>query len=171
MLKKLLPILLLPFLLTACNKTDTEEISFSSWGSITEVQILDKVISDFERENHDIKVKFMHIPQNYFQKVHLLFASSTAPDVVFINNLYLPVYADRLEDLSQEVDKAEFYEEGINALSLLDALVTSRERSVKRERSKIGNKAYHDINRDDPGYNEFRWNTVRTMVDEIRNPK
>lgn len=75
-----------------------------------------------------------------------------------------------LTDFCENCYKA-LIEEGINALSRLDALVTSRERSVKRERSKIGNKAYHDINRDDPGYNEFRWNTVRTMVDEIRNPK
>lgn len=61
--------------------------------------------------------------------------------------------------------------EGINTLTRLDALVISRERSVKRERSKIGNKAYHHVKRANPGYNEFRWNTVRTMVDEIRNPK
>ena len=36
----------------------------------------------------------MHIPQNYFQKIHLLFASNTPPDVIFLNNLYLPIYAN-----------------------------------------------------------------------------
>lgn len=75
-----------------------------------------------------------------------------------------------LTDFCENCHKA-LIEEGINALSRLDALVTSRERSVQRERSKIGNKAYHNIKRGNPGYNEFRWNTVRTMVDEIRNPK
>ena len=100
MLKKLLILLLIPFILCACEKNTKEEITFSSWGSVTEVRIINKIISDFEHENPDIKVNFLHIPQNYFQKIHLLFASSQAPDVIFINNLYLPVYASRLEDLS-----------------------------------------------------------------------
>ena len=62
-------------------------------------------------------------------------------------------------------------EEGINALNSLDTLGTSRERSVKRERSKIGNNDYRTVKRGNPGYNDYRWNTVRTMVDEIRNPQ
>ena len=75
-----------------------------------------------------------------------------------------------LTDFCENCYKA-LIEEGNNALSRLDALVTSRERSVKRERSKIGNNAYRTVKRSNPGYNEFRWNTVRTMVDEIRNPQ
>ena len=75
-----------------------------------------------------------------------------------------------LTDFCENCYKA-LIEEGNNALSRLDALVTSRERSVKRERSKIGNNAYRTVKRGNPGYNEFRWNTVRTMVDEIRNPR
>ena len=84
MLKKLLILLLIPFILCACEKKTKEEITFSSWGSVTEVRIINKIISDFEHENPDIKVHFLHIPQNYFQKIHLLFASSQAPDVIFI---------------------------------------------------------------------------------------
>ena len=87
MLKKLLILLLIPFILCACEKKTKEEITFSSWGSVTEVRIINKIISDFEHENPDIKVNFLHIPQNYFKKIHLLFASSQAPDVIFINNL------------------------------------------------------------------------------------
>lgn len=75
-----------------------------------------------------------------------------------------------LTDFCENCYKA-LIEEGNNALSRLDALVTSRERSVKRERSKIGNNAYRTVKRGNPGYNEFRWNTVRTMVDEIRTPQ
>lgn len=118
MLKKLLIFLMLPILFCACNKQEVEEINFSSWGSITEVQILDRIISDFEQENPNIKVNFIHIPQNYFQKIHLLFASSTAPDVIFINNLYLPVYAGKLEDLTAYADNTEFFSESIDALSV-----------------------------------------------------
>jgi len=99
MLKKILCFIMLVFLCTSCTKNN-EEITFSSWGSITETEILHTLISDFEKDNPDIKINFIHIPQNYFQKLHLLFASNTEPDIIFINNLYLPIYADKLEDLS-----------------------------------------------------------------------
>ena len=94
-----------------------EEISFSSWGSVTEVQILKQVIKEFENENPEIKIKFMHIPQNYFQKIHLLFASNTAPDVLFMNNLNLPIYESKLEDLTEFVQVEKFYPPTITGMS------------------------------------------------------
>ena len=73
-----------------CGKTDNKtHIEFATWGSESEIKILKPMLEEFERENPEIKVDLMHIPQNYFQKIHLLFASNTAPDVIFINNLYL----------------------------------------------------------------------------------
>lgn len=117
-IKKIFPILLLClFLLCGCsNKTKQTTIEYASWGSKSEIDILRPILADFEKENPDIKVDFMHIPQNYFQKIHLLFASNTAPDVIFINNQYLPIYANAglLEELSQS-DK--FYPKTLKALS------------------------------------------------------
>ena len=74
-------------------------------------------MTDFEKENPNIKVNFMHIPQNYFQKIHLLFASNTAPDVIFINNLYLPIYANAnlLEELT--IKQTDYYPQSLEALS------------------------------------------------------
>ncbi len=95
-------------------------VQFSSWGSKSEIDILKPMLEDFERENPDIKIDFMHIPQNYFQKLHLLFASNTAPDVIFINNLYLPLYANAglLEDLTESgLADGNFYEKSLCALS------------------------------------------------------
>ena len=53
----------------------------------------------------------------------------------------------------------------------VDQLVKAREHTVKRERSKIGNSAYKNQGRGKPFPNTFRWETVRTMVNEIRNPQ
>lgn len=118
MLRKLLILLFVPLILCGCGKKDERvEITFSSWGSVTEVGILNTIIQEFEKENPDIKINFIHIPQNYFQKIHLLFASSQAPDVIFLNNLYLPLYVSKLEDLTNLVDKSEYYPESLKALS------------------------------------------------------
>lgn len=100
-----------------CSHQNYEEITFSSWGSVSEVKILKDIINDFETQNPGIKVKFIHIPQNYFQKIHLLFASNTSPDVIFINNLYLPVYESKLENLTNVVSNRDFYPQAIDGLS------------------------------------------------------
>ena len=119
MIKKALAFIILSFLFCGCTqKPAVEEITFSSWGSVTEVGIIKKIITDFEKENPDIKVNFMHIPQNYFQKIHLLFASNTPPDVIFINNLYLPVYEANLEDLSDVIEKEKFYSQAVKGMSI-----------------------------------------------------
>lgn len=116
MLKKLLSLLFVLILCCSCGKNSYEVVTFSSWGSITEVKILEKLILDFEKSNPEIKISFIHIPQNYFQKIHLLFVSNTEPDVIFINNLYLPQYSDRLLDLS-DLNDGSFYPQGIEVLS------------------------------------------------------
>ena len=47
------------FIATSFSVKTQEEIVFSSWGSITETRILEKLIKDFEKENPYIKIKFM----------------------------------------------------------------------------------------------------------------
>lgn len=125
-IKKLLLITTLVCSCTLCgcsNKIDNKvTIQFASWGSKSEIEILEPLLKDFESTNPDIKVDFMHIPQNYFQKIHLLFASNTAPDVIFINNLYLPIYANagvlkEIPTSSYQELKNTYYENSLKALS------------------------------------------------------
>lgn len=118
MLKRFLILCLLPILLCACTKNKQEEITFSSWGSVTEVGILNEIIKEYEKENPKVKINFIHIPQNYFQKIHLLFASNQAPDVIFINNLYLPLYYSKLEALNDIVNIEDFNSKSIEAMSI-----------------------------------------------------
>lgn len=122
--KRLLITLLLSFIfLSGCTPKDTRTvIQFASWGSKSETDILKPIINDFENKNPDIKIDFMHIPQNYFQKIHLLFASNTAPDVIFINNLYLPIYANAglLKEFPQNselVKENDYYSNALKTLS------------------------------------------------------
>ena len=114
---------ILLFTLTGCvKKSNSAAIKFASWGSQSEIEIIKPILAEFERQNPDIKVDFMHIPQNYFQKIHLLFASNLAPDVLFINNLYLPIYANAgvLEELQsakvEESNLSTFYDKSLQSL-------------------------------------------------------
>ena len=97
-------------------KDSREVVQFASWGSKSEIGIIKPILAEFEKENPEIRVDFMHIPQNYFQKIHLLFASNTPPDVIFINNQYLPLYANAglLEPMPAN---NVFYDRPLKALS------------------------------------------------------
>src|SRR5574344_1333141 len=104
------------FMVKPQKMTDKTVIKFTSWGYASEISILKPILTEFEKENPDIKIEFIHIPQNYFQKLHLLFASNLAPDVLFINNLYLPIYANAgvLEEIKPNaISKKDFYSKSL----------------------------------------------------------
>jgi multiple sugar transport system substrate-binding protein len=102
----LIVLLSLPILLNACSVSETKQagsghqtesairLQFSFWGSGEELAMMRSVISEFEATHPDIDIIPVHIPDNYFQKLHILIAGDLAPDVMMVNSLYLPVYAD-----------------------------------------------------------------------------
>lgn len=96
-------IFLCMFFISACTKKDGRvEITYSTWGSQTEIQTIKQIIKDFEHEYPEIKIKLLHIPDNYFQKLHLLVASDLSPDVIFVNNLNARIYitANKFEPIT-----------------------------------------------------------------------
>lgn len=103
------------FILNKKENTPTNTISFSSWGSQSETIIMKELIREYEQRS-GTKINFVHIPQNYFQKIQLLFASGLEPDVVFFNNQNIQMYikAGLLEDLSKYTDENTFYSEALN---------------------------------------------------------
>ena len=112
---------LITLLLSGCSSknqdnSDKVTLKFSSWGSRTEYAILKQLITEYELKNPDVKIEFIHVPENYFRKLHLLYAAKTAPDVVFLNNTYAPLYikAGLLENLSGLFDEQEFYKSAID---------------------------------------------------------
>lgn len=117
-IKNLFLCFILTLFLTGCVKSAPKtHIQFATWGSKSEMQILKPILAQFELENPEIKVDLVHIPQNYFQKIHLLFASNLAPDVIFMNNLYLPIYASAGVLDEMQSDKNIFYSKSLKALS------------------------------------------------------
>lgn len=94
----------------AARMSGSEPVSLkiSAWGSLQEAATLRGLLRDFERTHPKIRVTLMHIPDNYYQKLHLLIASDQAPDVMLTNSLNFPVYAAHgsFLDLGPRLEKA-----------------------------------------------------------------
>lgn len=120
---KIFVIFFLCVILCGCrNKDDSIVLKFSTWGSASEMSIIKPITAEFERQNPNIKIKIMHIPQDYFKKLHLLFASNLAPDVLLINNLNIPQYSNFLVDLTEYVSKKDYYPQSIDGMSIDNSL-------------------------------------------------
>lgn len=59
------------------------EISFMGWGGPEEDQGVRDLIFRFEYLNPDIKVEWLHTPQDYMPKLMSMFAAGTPPDTMF----------------------------------------------------------------------------------------
>lgn len=75
------------------NHSDKTVLRFSTWGSAEELKVLNRLVEQFEVANPQIDVQVLHVPDQYFQKLHILIAADMAPDVMFTNSLYVPVYS------------------------------------------------------------------------------
>lgn len=129
-MKKLLLLIVLilictSFIFNGFSSKKEEPLKFASWGSQNEVEIINKLIKNYEKENNT-KIEFLHIPQNYFQKLHLLFASNLAPDIIFLNNQNAKLYieADLLEDLTPffKEEEKEYYKQALDCFKKKDKL-------------------------------------------------
>ncbi len=123
--------LIILIFMSGCVKTpDKTVIRFTSWGSKSEIAVIKPLIKEFERQNPDIAVEFIHTPKNYFQKLHLLAASNLMPDVVFINNIYGVLYAENrlFLNLAEFIEKdpilseKNFFPEALNTFKYKNML-------------------------------------------------
>lgn len=83
--------------LWGCQSTADHRIhiQLSTWGSAQEVSVLKSLLQEFEASHPQVSVDLLHIPDNYYQKLHLLVASDLTPDVIFTNSISFPIYASQ----------------------------------------------------------------------------
>lgn len=127
--------------LVGCNPqppAKSIQIQLSTWGSAQEISVLKSLLKDFERSHPKIQVQLLHIPENYYQKLHILVAGDMAPDVIFTNSLSFPIYASQgifrdlrpylgtqqgvlstkqPSDVSDGMSEALFYPQALNAFT------------------------------------------------------
>lgn len=71
------------------------EIVFTGWGDTVERRVFEDVIAEFERLNPGAKVRYIQIPQNYMQKLQIMMAGGTPPDVFYIADGDFPGFVTR----------------------------------------------------------------------------
>ena len=62
------------------------EISFMGWGGPGEDEGVRNAITEFEKENPDIKVEWLHTPELYAEKFLAMVAAGTPPDTAFVGS-------------------------------------------------------------------------------------
>lgn len=72
---------------------ETVTITFTGWGGTEEDEGVQAAIKVFEEETPGIKVNWLHIPDNYAEKVLAMTAAGTPPDTAFIYNTLFQSYA------------------------------------------------------------------------------
>ncbi|MBC7544527.1 MAG: sugar ABC transporter substrate-binding protein [Candidatus Sericytochromatia bacterium] len=117
-------------LLAACAPARHAGITFSTWGSVDEIATLKPLLAQFEKENPDVPVTLVHIPDEYPHKLRLMAAGGALPDVMFLESQTLAGFAARgvFRDLRPQLAadpllrKDDFYPAALTALSWQDAL-------------------------------------------------
>jgi len=98
------------------------EISISSWGAPDERAVFEAVLKEFEKAYPDIKVKFIHIPNDYTTKMNTMIAGNSAPDVIFTSDGDFPRWVKQGAFLditdyvmaSTKLDLNDMWEQGLN---------------------------------------------------------
>jgi multiple sugar transport system substrate-binding protein len=71
----------------AASSSEAVTISMMGWGSILEKENVQKGLDLFQSKNPNIKVNWLHTPEDYETKLKTMLAGGTPPDVFWGNNM------------------------------------------------------------------------------------
>lgn len=99
--------ILLGLCLFGCSgpKDDRIQIRYMAWGNVQQLAIEQRIVDEFNKRNPDVNVRLFKVPGSaYRNKMVVMFASRTAPDVVRVDHYDFPQLAEReyfmdLEDI------------------------------------------------------------------------
>jgi len=85
------------------------EIVFAGWGGPEEKEVFTHLVREFERENPEIHVRYIQVPQNYMQKLQIMMAGGTPPDVFYIPDGDFPAFVvkDTMVPLTPFIEKSD----------------------------------------------------------------
>ena len=116
-------IIILGLIISGCGKKQAAvkskekvTLTFLCWGSTANMQIRKNVVAEFERTYPNIKIKTIHVPLNYEDKLQTMIAGGSAPDVFWLESTgQMASYASRgaLLDLTKYANSDKEYQSRI----------------------------------------------------------
>jgi multiple sugar transport system substrate-binding protein len=81
-----------------CTRTSASDgrvtIRYMAWGNPEQIAVERQIVAEFEKRNPDIRVHLFMVPgSSYSDKLQLMLASRTAPDVMRADHYYFPALA------------------------------------------------------------------------------
>ncbi len=119
-MSRIVTFILLGILATSCSgpKDDRIQLRYMAWGNVQQLEIEQRIVDEFNKRNPDVNVRLFKVPGSaYRNKMIVMFASRTAPDVVRVDHFDFPQLAERnyfrdLDDLiakDPEYNLSDFY--------------------------------------------------------------
>lgn len=92
---------------TLAPREEGTVISFAFWGTYQEWETWRDVVNSFHDKNPGITVRLNYIPSQYDDKIRLLLAADSAPDVMLIQDEPFPAYAGygKFADLTDRINE------------------------------------------------------------------
>jgi multiple sugar transport system substrate-binding protein len=87
----------------AAASGEAAKISMLGWGSPLEKENVDKGLQQFQSQNPDVKVDWLHTPQDYPTKLKTMLAGGTPPDVFWANNVLDYVARGVVMDVTERI--------------------------------------------------------------------
>jgi multiple sugar transport system substrate-binding protein len=88
-------VLVLACFLSGCGRQDSDSVRLTGWiASPVEETLTRRFIDTFEQRHPDLPVRYEPITANYMDKLLLMLATGTAPDVVMIEAFWIPLLVE-----------------------------------------------------------------------------
>lgn len=130
MSRYLLP--LVAILAIGCSEPEDGRVRlrYMAWGNVQQLNLEQRLVDEFNKRNPDVKVKLFKVPANsYKNKMIVMFASRTSPDVVRVDHYDFPQLSERnyFRDLEPFIERdAEFKKSDYFPLAIEECLVDGR---------------------------------------------
>ncbi|MCU4975056.1 sugar ABC transporter substrate-binding protein [Halobacteria archaeon AArc-m2/3/4] len=146
------------------------ELEFSTSGGGVERETVESQLESYADANEDISVEFLHIPENYEDRLQTMMGADEEPDAFFVGQEAVSAYADAgtVADLEGDFDQDildDFDQDVLDAMTPTDGLPY-----IPKDFQTLGVMYNREVFAD-AGYGEFpeTWSEFRDALENIQD--
>lgn len=146
------------------------QLQFSTSGGGVERETVESQIESFAEENSNVSVEFLHIPENYADRLQTMMGADEEPDAFFVGQESVSAYAEAgtVADLEGDFDQEildDFDQDVFDAMIPVEGLPY-----IPKDFQTLG-IMYNEEVFSNAGHDEFpeTWSEFRTALEDIRD--